>query len=366
MAQLKYRIQKNLRMTLIRETELKKSQEFIRSLDVGFPESIPMPEIQDMPIYGYTLKEVIENNLFLTPNVFIASLQNVIYYPEYDSIFTNTSKLISDSVMNHFKPEKYSLRKLYFSRKEEISGPCGVFRSIFNCHNYYHSLIDYLPRIYLLHCYQKQIKSERIKLLVPDKPTKTEEFFLDKLLPEDIEVVSVKSDKLFRIDNLLLPSFLTHKNHGYLPDSYLSYFQKRVLPKHSRNKKNLIYISRRFLGAGSTRCILNEEELLGKLRPYGFKKYYLEDLSIREQIELFYHASFVVSPHGAGLANIIFAEAINILEIFPGSCLLPHYYLLSKSLGHNYTYWCGKSGTNKDANFLVDTEEILAIVKHLL
>ena len=54
-------------------------------------------------------------------------------------------------------------------------------------------------------------------------------------------------------------------------------------------------------------------------------------MSIAEQIELFYDADYVIGVHGAGLVNIIFSSQINVLEIFPTSYVIPHYFYLSKS-----------------------------------
>lgn len=362
MKKIKSRIQKNVRTTFLHKIEVEESQKVIKNSEMGYTENIGMPDIQNMPIYGYSLQEFIINNTFLVPSIYTANLHNVIYYPRYNTLFTHDRKLIADTVMNSFRPDKYSLRKLYFSKQERISGFCSVFRSIFNYRNYYHTVIDYIPRLYLLEQY-KHKEVEKIKLLVPGNLTKVEDFFLSKFLPENVEIKFVSNDKIFRIENLILPSFLTHKNSAYLPSSYLKYFHDKILPKRPRNRKNLIYISRKFVDSGSTRCVLNEEELLKKLKPYGFKKYSLEEMSIEEQIELFYDANYVIAPHGAGLTNIIFSEKINLLEIFPGSGMLPHYYFLSKALNHNYTYCCSQ-GIDQNANFMANIDRILQIVKN--
>ncbi len=367
MISFKSSIQKTARNIWVKSVEIKESQKQARKLDVNFPSRISMPEIETMPIYSYTLKDITEGNTFLTPSVYVASLQNVIYYPERESVFTSNRELITDSVMGHFVPEKYSLRKLYFSKHEKLEGVYSVFRSIFAYRNYYHTLIDYLPRIYsLTHYWQENKKLGRIKLLVSGQLTKVEDFFLTRLLPQDIEILNVNSSKVYRVEHLILPSFLTSRNSGYLPRAYLNYFHEKVLPKHPRSKRNLVYISRRLTETAGNRCILNEAELLARLKPYGFVEYYLEDMSIEEQINLFYHASFVIAPHGAGLTNIIFSDSINVLELFPGACLLPHYYFLSKSLGHNYAYWCAKSKQERDANFLVNIDEIMDLVRGFL
>ncbi len=66
------------------------------------------------------------------------------------------------------------------------------------------------------------------------------------------------------------------------------------------------------------RHLANETEFLPLLKKHNFRKIYLEQFSIREQVELFRKASHVIAAHGAGLTNVLFAPAdVRILEIRP-------------------------------------------------
>lgn len=364
MEQLKYLLQKRLRSMLIGKTQINKSQKIIKELHKSCLETIATPETKNMPLYSYILKQYETTETFSVSDIYFANLYKCIYYPKYNSVFTPERKLIVDSVMNQVRSDKYSIRKLYFSKVEKISGICTIFRGIFSENNYYHALIDHIPRLYLID--QPDYKDiNEIKLLVPDGLTKVENYFLDKILPENISIKICNSNNIYCIENLIFPSFLSQSNSGYLPSNYLKYFQSKILPERSRNKINRIYISRKLTKSGSTRCILNESELIDKLQNYGFQKYNLEDISIQDQIELFYDAEIVIAPHGAGLTNIIFSERIKVLELFPGVGVLPHFYYLSKSLGHNYRYLCGKV-SNKDANFEADINEVLKILNDFL
>ena len=78
----------------------------------------------------------------------------------------------------------------------------------------------------------------------------------------------------------------------------------------STTRRN-IYIARK---PRDPRNIVNEGELLAALKPWNFTKHYLEDLSVREQIQLFQQADFVIGPHGAGLVNTVFCR--------PGTCVI--------------------------------------------
>lgn len=67
-----------------------------------------------------------------------------------------------------------------------------------------------------------------------------------------------------------------------------------------------LFISRR---DAPSRKMTNEDEVVHALAPLGFKSVELSTLGFAEQVSLFGQAEIVVAPHGAGLANIIFAPA---------------------------------------------------------
>jgi capsular polysaccharide biosynthesis protein len=116
---------------------------------------------------------------------------------------------------------------------------------------------------------------------------------------------------------------------------------------------------------GKGRCLLNEEEVLEVLKNYGFSKYILEDMSLEEQIELFYDGEFVIAAHGAGLSNLIFSSNIKVLELFPMPNIVPYYYYLSKNLGGIYYFLCSTSNS-PNGNFDVDVSKISEYLENLL
>ncbi len=74
-----------------------------------------------------------------------------------------------------------------------------------------------------------------------------------------------------------------------------------------------IYISR----AGQVlRFVENEKEVVELLEKYGFKKIIIDQFSYDEQIAICTKIKYLVSPHGAGLTNILFMpENTSILEM---------------------------------------------------
>lgn len=106
------------------------------------------------------------------------------------------------------------------------------------------------------------------------------------------------------------------KSVNEIDPSVFEFYGKILLTKYRYNKssKRRIYISR---NKAKHRRILNEDSLIDKLKCLSFEVVTLEELSFSEQVDLFWNASVVVSAHGAGLANLVFARNCGLLlEIF--------------------------------------------------
>jgi capsular polysaccharide biosynthesis protein len=99
-----------------------------------------------------------------------------------------------------------------------------------------------------------------------------------------------------------------------------------------------IYVTRG--PSANNRSIVNEAHLLELLDARGFEPVDPGALSVAEQIRAFATAEVIVAPHGAALANIIFASAgATLVELFPSGSLLPDYWRLASSVpGLGYRY----------------------------
>lgn len=92
---------------------------------------------------------------------------------------------------------------------------------------------------------------------------------------------------------------------------------RRLDRKTSSDLPKRIWIGRDVSsGQARDRANLGEAELLEALRTRGFETLYMERLSPLEQIAAWHGAEVIVAPHGAGLANMMFARsAAEIIEI---------------------------------------------------
>jgi len=108
-----------------------------------------------------------------------------------------------------------------------------------------------------------------------------------------------------------------------------------------------IFISRQ---KQKLRFIENENEVMQLLAHYGFEKIYMEDLSYEQQISICANAKYIVGPHGAGLANLLFArEDASVLELSGAPDIwkpVTDFYRLSNILNLKYFYQECEFGEN--------------------
>lgn len=254
--------------------------------------------------------------------------------------------------------EAYYWRHHYTRPRRDLDGTVLALRSPAN--NYYHTLVDNLPRLYWLH--HPALRDESLRVLVSGAPYPWEAAFLRKLLPAHAEIVEVERDCLWRAERAVVGDYLSEQMSGALPRAYLDFFLPRVLPPRPRQRGRRLYISRRQAPGG--RRILNEAHVRQVLEARGFEVCLLETLDIEAQIALFYDAELVVAPHGAGLTNVLFADAIDLVELHPAREIMPHYYFMARALGHRYHALCaGEAG--RHSSFAVDADALARLLDHI-
>ena len=118
---------------------------------------------------------------------------------------------------------------------------------------------------------------------------------------------------------------------------------RQILLKNIENNNlnfgEKIYISR---DGQVLRFVENEKEVVELLEKYGFKKVVMDKFSYNEQVAIAAKAKYAISPHGAGLTNILFMQDnSSILEmVTKPSEAKPNteYYRLSSMLNFKYFY----------------------------
>lgn len=230
----------------------------------------------------------------------------------------------------------YILRKYMFAKK--VQAPVDkryiLIHDFWSYGNYYHWIVDTLPRLKIV---REELKQDNYALILHEKHAR----FIDAILKyyEVKNIFTIKDDEYLAVKELLVPYYLAGPGHIH-PQSVFEikqYFLQRIEPGV---KKERIYVSR---GKQKVRRILNEAEVLALLSQYGFETVYWEDCTFEQQVQYARQARYMVSSHGANLTNLMFMpEGAKVLEIIketaPNFCYwalasvakVDYYYQLSK------------------------------------
>ncbi|RYF46955.1 MAG: glycosyltransferase family 61 protein, partial [Cytophagaceae bacterium] len=114
-----------------------------------------------------------------------------------------------------------------------------------------------------------------------------------------------------------------------------SIVESQIPPPESAPTRR-IYISRK-----GRRQVTNEDALTAMLIQYGFDIIEDKPRSITEQIELYQSASFIVGPHGASFANILWCQpGTLLLELFAPNYRPEYFRYLTHVLNLRHAAYC--------------------------
>ncbi len=173
--------------------------------------------------------------------------------------------------------------------------------------NYYHWLLDLVPRVLLLKHAAQNFSNYDALLLNGSRANYEREILAALGVPPE-KIRYVDSRERFQIASAVFPSMETNviapwKVHGL----------RDLASSGKQNQHRRLYLSR---ARAAVRRIANENEISEILRHRNFEIVEAENLSWREQADLFASGSVIVAPHGAALANIVFCKpGTRVVEI---------------------------------------------------
>ena len=200
----------------------------------------------------------------------------------------------------------------------------GLAHGPWSVGNYYHWMIDTLPRLLFL-----QRHYPDCRLLVPDPlPASARQtvaiFGFKHLLP-------LTQGTVVKLPQLAVPDYAACS--GYQDAAVIQPVRETVLralglsgerPADGRR----IYVSR---SRQPIRRLLNEAAIGPLLREYGFETVFFEDLTFEEQVRLLHGTSVLVGVHGANLTNMLFmaphATVVELMNVDPNAFNSCYYHL---------------------------------------
>jgi capsular polysaccharide biosynthesis protein len=311
---------------------------------VGEATTVVFTDKRDRAYLRYVFDYPRNRQRFLSP--FVCRLDRPFLHVPKGAVATSDRVFVAESVCS-------KVLRFVAATPPPIAPPFrpGISTTIqaYSSRNYYHWLIDCLPRTYLL---ATANLTEPVALLVPERLAPFQQTSLACCLPEHVQVVPIKEEWV-QVEQLLLPSFVSEPTTGFLPAACLAYLRTRIFERlgvdPAAAPTRRLYVSR----AGTHhRRVLNEPEIIERLRERGFEVCCPERLSFEEQVRLFHSAEVVIGSRGAGLANMLFSSRLKVLELtsrspFAGAC----YFSLAHALGHQYFHLFARRTVGADFEF---------------
>lgn len=243
-------------------------------------------------------------------------------------------------VLNYYNPKSFLCRCL----RGNVQDLRGNWYSmlLYYSQEYFHWFCDVLPCLY------------KVKALLPQDTHYIIQNNPPTWMCESIELIGISLEKCYEFDGHLplkleklyfTPPVAMTGDHD--PEA-LKWVRNKILKKagllSSIKPKLRLYVSR---SKAKCRRIVNEEELLKRLSIFDFQVVLAEMLTLKQQINLFSQAEWIVGPHGAGLTNMLYApEGTKIIEFFEPSILRRCYYQMSQALNHSHYISVGETIVN--------------------
>jgi len=211
----------------------------------------------------------------------------------------------------------------FISKKITSDYPVFLF-----CGSGYHGLIEDLPIVLIL------LERGANFTLAYDSRDKWTKGLIDFFVPEDVNLVEINDEVWVTSERFVVASKsifgeFIHKELPLMLNSYVKKFNLEEL------KPRKIFIKR---GNKSRRYNTNEQNYIETYQKKGYEIVSLEDLSIPDQISLFYNAKKVVGFHGAGLANIVWSRFdLELTELYTLDHFNSCYSSLCESLNFKYS-----------------------------
>ena len=251
--------------------------------------------------------------------------------------------VISESLLLN---PKYAmdLERVRFWRSKPL--PEGILLSLPWNYNYYHWLVDIIPRLQLVEGFE-------CPLYVPREIPNYCMRILDELKLG--RRISFLENGVYNVSKLHIPTrFSSVFNVSPLAINWL---RETFLTPDGVSPRRLLYISR---SNARIRYLENEIEVVTMLKGLGFETVSLDRLSTFEQAKLFNEAKLIVGCHGAAFANIVFASrGATLIELFERGHFAHCYHAIANQVGMQYGFLVG---IRKGLGFTIDVAALKTLV----
>ncbi|HJQ41648.1 MAG TPA: glycosyltransferase 61 family protein [Jatrophihabitantaceae bacterium] len=281
------------------------------------------------------------------PRVAVAELPGGRVLGSHRAVITGTGSLVQE-ISRYFgtsHPRQHPLFLNPFPEPPlEVSGRLGVLATRGD-QNYYHFLVDAICRLGIMEqCPEIEAPDQ---WYVPSGAPWQREILTMFGVPESAIIDSDRHPHV-RAETLVVPGLPAVDVLN--PRWAMDFLRTRMRPFASAHAEGgRIYLSRG--ASANNRMVENEAQVLDEvLLPRGFRVLNPAGLSVADQIAEFAAATAIVTPHGAGMTNVLFASpGCRVVELFPDATILqPCYWRLAHTVpGVEYRYLAGSRLTTR-------------------
>jgi len=317
-------------------------QLFFQQIDPPSVFEHPQPTLIDNP----------EDTLFKwcvslrTQETFVARLPLGRFWNDPASVLTPDNTLLTDLsplIPFNTKFDRHPLtRRFHFGKPAEHQGNGLLLSSYFSSDNYYHWIWDLLPRIAL---WQKsRFAGEKMNWVFVNNIDSS--YAKETLKYANIDLEScIATDRIrhLRCEHLFVPSYPSRIG---FPPAWAARWLNDLIPDSQNTGYPYIILDR---SDARHRRLFFPDAILKALEGRGFQLISLSNQSVVDQATIFRNAKVIISPHGAGLANLCFAKpGTQLIEIFPNGFENCIYWFLTSQTGIGYHPMVASASDTKD------------------
>lgn len=326
-------------------------------------------------------------------STYIAKLNNVLFIAGSRYIIADNNEILHDEEF-HFKNstdadvkyknanrEKNNKLKLDFKTRQAAWLENGINLMHEYNNNYFHFIVETLPRMLLCEeisipnhipfIFESNLHPNIITLIALINTSKRPVIYLPPDYIYSIKEMYYVSDVSSIIDsysngeeNKL--SVLSINNIVKIKNRCLEHFSEQQNKKPFRK----IYVKR----TGDYRNLVNQNEIEEALKQFGFEIIDTSFLSVESQIQIFNEASFVITPTGAQVTNIVWCQNnIKVIILFSDHPSHQHYLweILGKANNLSVNINAGLSTTSNDTlygvhnDYSINVDELINFYKKI-
>ncbi len=288
----------------------------------------------------------------------------------HGAVFTQLGEFVPTFARDPWGPALHEVwRRPFLPAPRRLSGRALYLVTPEASDNYHHWMMDLLPRIGLVERAGFDLKT--FDHIIINHANRRFQLETLKILGIDLKkVIQLNASERVQPDELVVPSLKLDNQE--VPLNQLQWVRDRfLLSTPSSKPRRRLYLSRADAGA---RRLLNESEIFGILKDYGFESVSMNNLSVPEQARLFSEAEIIAGPSGAAFTNLVFCSpGTQVIEFASPRWLTVYHWMISSRIGLDHTIVVGDGAApekklkinGRSADLTMDAQKVRRILKKM-